>query len=115
LKREILREAFGVAADGLVEDLGRHFVERGEVAVEDNAPSANVVDGREVGIGHGRRSLKWNTGGRGGPPVCWDEGGSDPLFDGDTGGDGGGVEGYFVVLIAARDFNPGLLGDFRGL
>ena len=37
---------------------------------------------------------------------------SDPLFDGDAGGERGGVEGDGVVVVAARDFDAGLFFDF---
>lgn len=39
-------------------------------------------------------------------------GNSDPLFDGDAGGEGGEVEGDLVVGELARDFDAGLLRYF---
>jgi hypothetical protein len=47
LKNEIDWEPFRVSPDGLVKDLGRHAVKRGEVAIENDAPSADRVDRRE--------------------------------------------------------------------
>ncbi|OHE89660.1 MAG: hypothetical protein A3G75_16125 [Verrucomicrobia bacterium RIFCSPLOWO2_12_FULL_64_8] len=66
LKNEIRRETTGIAADRLIEHLGCHAVERGEVGIENHALAPDCVDGREVcgRTVHGGGSWKLETAGR---------------------------------------------------
>ena len=103
--------------------LGKRSMLRFMASLSASSPRRRVRPGRYQGRRAGRRTL-WMGGNLGSGMGGGAQGehrrvgrncrwfayaSSDPLFDGDTGGDGSGVEGHVVVGVGARNFDAGFL------